>query len=83
MELLLALVAIAVLAIVGIAFFVVPKKQGRLVGDGGPHEPASWAETDRKKERATAGTGVRLVRWHVESLWDPATNAGVISEQRP
>jgi hypothetical protein len=40
--------------------------------DDKSHEGASRVEADRRKERATAAAGVRLIRWHVKSLPDQA-----------
>ena len=34
------------------------------------HETERRAQTDEKKNRATAAAGVKLVRWHVKSLPD-------------
>jgi hypothetical protein len=41
--------------------------------DDKSHESDSQVATDRKKNRATASAGVRLIRWHVKALPDIAT----------
>jgi very-short-patch-repair endonuclease len=41
--------------------------------DDKSHEAPSRAETDSKKDRATAAAGVRLIRWNVKSLPDQTT----------
>lgn len=52
--------------------------------DDGSHASQSRAETDRKKDSATASAGIRLIRWHVKSLPDEATIQGAfIKEPRP
>jgi very-short-patch-repair endonuclease len=52
--------------------FVVCKKDSTVLAvielDDRSHEAANRAETDRKKEKATADAGIRLIRWHVRSL---------------
>ena len=57
--------------------FVVCSKDSTVLAaielDDKSHETTDRAETDKKKERATAAAGVRLIRWHVKSLPDQAT----------
>jgi hypothetical protein len=51
--------------------------------DDKSHESISRAETDRKKEKATASAGVRLIRWHVKSLPDQDAIKAAFAETRP
>jgi len=52
--------------------------------DDGSHTRQSRADTDRKKDSATAAAGIRLIRWHVKSLPDEATiQAAFIKEPHP
>lgn len=48
--------------------------------DDKSHDGSSRADTDRKKEKATAAAGVPLVRWHVKSLPDAAAINAVVSQ---
>jgi very-short-patch-repair endonuclease len=50
--------------------------------DDGSHNSAKRAETDRKKEQATAAAGVRLIRWHVKSLPDHMAIVSAVAEKR-
>jgi hypothetical protein len=51
--------------------------------DDKSHEAAGRAETDRKKEKASADAGIRLIRWHVKSLPDQATIQAEFVPQQP
>ena len=51
--------------------------------DDKSHEGAARAETDRKKEKATAAASLRLIRWHVKSLPDQAAIQAAFAEQQP
>lgn len=48
--------------------------------DDKSHDKSSRADTDRKKEKATAAAGVPLVRWHVKSLPDAAAINAAVSQ---
>ena len=50
--------------------------------DDKSHDASSRADTDRKKEKATAAAGVPLVRWHVKSLPDAAAIKAAVSQHR-
>jgi very-short-patch-repair endonuclease len=54
--------------------FVVCSKDSTVLAaielDDKTHESLSRAETDRKKEQATASAGIRVLRWNVRSLPD-------------
>ena len=54
--------------------FVVCSKDATVLAaielDDKSHEAEDRANTDRKKEKATAAAGVKLVRWHVKALPD-------------
>lgn len=56
--------------------FVVCSKDASVLAaielDDQSHEKPNRAETDQKKDRATAAAGIRLLRWHVKSLPDEA-----------
>lgn len=49
--------------------------------DDKTHESKSRAETDKKKERATAAANVRLIRWHVKSLPDQTAIQAAFPQQ--
>ncbi len=56
--------------------FLVCNKDGTAVAaielDDRSHEAAERAETDGKKDKATAAAGLKMIRWHVRSLPDEA-----------
>ena len=65
--------------------FVVCSKDATVLAaielDDKSHEAEGRANTDQKKERATAAAGVKLVRWHVRALPDEtAIRAAVVQE---
>lgn len=51
--------------------------------DDKSHDSDSRAETDKRKEMATAAAGIRLIRWHVKSLPDEIAIRGAFAEMRP
>jgi hypothetical protein len=40
--------------------------------DDKSHEPGARAQTDGKKDKATAAAGIRMIRWNVKSMPDHA-----------
>jgi very-short-patch-repair endonuclease len=62
--------------------FVVCSKDSTVLAaielDEKSHETEDRANTDRKKEKATAAAGVKLIRWHVKSLPDEAIIRAVV-----
>jgi len=54
--------------------FVVCTKDATVVAvielDDKSHDSMSRSETDKKKDKATASAGIRLIRWHVKALPD-------------
>ena len=66
--------------------FVICTKDSTVVAaielDDKSHERADRVETDRKKEKATADAGVRLIRWHVKSIPDNAAIQAALAEKR-
>lgn len=65
--------------------FVVCTKDSAVVGaielDDKSHEATGRAETDRKKDKATAAAGVRIVRWHVKAMPDEAAIQAEFAEK--
>jgi very-short-patch-repair endonuclease len=49
--------------------------------DDKTHQATSRADTDRKKEQATAAAGIKLIRWQVKSLPDQSAIQAALSEQ--
>jgi hypothetical protein len=62
--------------------FVVCTKDSTVIAaielDDKTHEAESRANTDQKKERATAAAGVKLIRWHVRTLPDETAIRAVV-----
>lgn len=54
--------------------FVVCKKDSSVFAvielDDKSHESAERVEADKRKDRATAAAGIRMIRWHVKSMPD-------------
>lgn len=57
--------------------FVVCNKDGSVFAvielDDKSHEREDRIEADRRKDRATASAGIRMIRWHVKSMPDEST----------
>jgi hypothetical protein len=62
--------------------FVVCSKDSTVIAaielDDKTHETDGRASTDRKKEKATAAAGVKLIRWHVKALPDETAIRAVV-----
>lgn len=67
--------------------FVVCTKDSTVVAaielDDKSHDSMSRAETDKKKDRASASAGVRLIRWHVKALPDQAAIQAEFTPKAP
>jgi very-short-patch-repair endonuclease len=67
--------------------FVVCSKDSTVLAaielDDKTHESLSRAETDRKKEQATASAGIRVLRWNVRSLPDERAIRATFFDQQP
>lgn len=54
--------------------FVICKKDGSVAAvielDDRSHESKERIEADKRKDRATASAGIRMIRWHVKSMPD-------------
>jgi len=57
--------------------FVICKKNGSVAAvielDDKSHESKERIEADKRKDRATASAGIRMIRWHVKSMPDEST----------
>lgn len=51
--------------------------------DDASHDAPERAEVDRRKDRATAAAGLRMIRWHVRSLPDEAMIRRELAGGRP
>jgi hypothetical protein len=47
--------------------------------DDRSHEAAARAETDGKKDRATAAAGIRMIRWNVKAMPEHAAIRAAIT----
>ena len=67
--------------------FVVCTKDSTVVAaielDDKSHESPVRAVIDKKKEKATAAAGIRLIRWHVKSLPDHAAIRAAFANKQP
>jgi very-short-patch-repair endonuclease len=67
--------------------FVVCSKDSTVLAaielDDKTHEDADRGETDKKKDKATAAAGIRMIRWQVKGLPDEVAIRAAFAQSQP